>query len=984
MTRTRAVVHIAATLLLTAAVLHSRSAFALGEKSHVSSTPTPGAFALATTTTVAPLYVDSADWPGVLHAVSNLDSDINQVTNHTPEVLHAIARQQDVVIIGTIGRSPVIDKLIAQHKLDVSSIRNHWETSVTQTIPHPLPGIRSALVIAGADKRGTIFAIYDLSEQIGVSPWAWWADVPIRHQDALYIAPGRYLQPEPRVKYRGIFFNDEAPALSGWTMEKFGGMNSKFYTKVFDLLLRLKANFLWPAMWNNAFAADDPLNAKLADEYGIVMGTSHEEPMMRAEKEWTRGNYGPWDYTKNAQAIDDFWRAGMQRNKNYEQIVTLGMRGLNDTPMSAEAGTRQLEDIVAKQREILKETVNPDITKVPQVWALYKEVQTYYEKGMRVPEDVTLLWSDDNWGDLRRLPTAEERKRSGGAGIYYHFDYVGGPRSYKWLNTNPIPKIQEQMRLALDYGADRIWVVNVGDLKPMEFPVEFFLSLARTPERWDKDHLDDFTELWATREFGPEHAQEIAALMSAYTKFNGRRKPELIDPTTFSLTQDREAERIDDEWRTLTARAEELNAQLPADQRPAFFELVLYPLKASAIVSEMYIAAGRNHLYARQGRSIANQYADQTRDLFAQDAALSAEYNHKLLDGKWDHMMDQTHIGYVSWNDPPLNAMPAVQQVQPLAGAHMLVFAEDSTPFRPAVPAFDSINHQTYRIELANRGVEPYQFSATPSAPWIHLSKTSGGVDTGDRIDIRIDWDQLPSGDSKGNIVIAQQGTNGERPTTIQIEAIKPSSIFSIIGFVENNGVVAIEAEHFAAKHDTAEVSWQKLPGFGETLSGMTPLPSTATSNINPTPQTSACMDYQIYLFRPGTRTVEAILAPTLNFVPGRGLRFAIGLDNAPLTTLDVWPANAELGNGQPDWEKAVSDGVRPVSTAVPVDQPGPHTLHVCMVDPAVVIERIVLRTKPSRPPSPHFPAPEESYLGPSESTYIATPAPGSTIAPTP
>jgi Glycosyl hydrolase family 115/Gylcosyl hydrolase family 115 C-terminal domain len=967
----------AAALLLGARFLQPCNAFALGDPQHVAFTPTPGAFPLTAQQAAAPIYVDNADWPGVQRAASNLASDIAQVTTRKPEVLHNVGKQQDIVLIGTIGRSPLIDKLIAEHKLDVTTIRNHWETSVTQTIPHPLPGIRSALVIAGADKRGTIFAIYDLSEQIGVSPWAWWADVPVRHQDALYVAPGRYLQPEPRVKYRGIFFNDEAPALSGWTMEKFGGMNSKFYTKVFELLLRLKANFLWPAMWNNAFAADDPLNASLADEYGIVMSTSHEEPMMRAEKEWTRGNYGPWDYTKNAQAIDDFWRAGMQRNKNYEEVVTLGMRGANDTPMSADTNTHLLESIVADQRRILAETVNPDIARVPQVWALYKEVQGYYERGMRVPDDVTLLWSDDNWGNLRRLPTPDERKRPGGAGIYYHFDYVGGPRSYKWLNTNPIPKISEQMHLALDYGADRIWVVNVGDLKPMEFPIEFFLSLARTPERWDQNHLAEFTQLWATREFGPEHANEIADLISTYGKFNGRRKPELVDPTTFSLTQDREAERIDEEWRSLTARAEKLNAELPADQRPAFFELVLYPLKASAIVTEMYIAAGRNQLYARQGRSIANQYADQTRDLFAQDAALTDEYNHKLLDGKWNHMMDQTHIGYTLWNDPPLNAMPAVQQVQPLSGAHMLAFAERSTPFRPTLPTFDAINHQTYRIDLANRGTDPYQFSATPSAPWIHLSKTSGSVTTADRIDVSIDWNQLSAENNKGNIVITQQGENADRPVTIQVEATRPSSPSTITGFVEDNGVVAIEAEHFTAKHDTTEVSWQKLPDFGETLSAMTATPATAASNTNPA--TSACMDYQLYLFHPGVRTLETILAPTLSFVPGRGLRFALGIDNAPLTTIDAWASNT-----QTDWEKAVSDGVHRVSTTIAIDQPGPHTLHLCIVDPAIVVERLVLRTKPSRPALPRAPIPEESYLGPPESTYLPTPATRSTIVTTP
>ncbi len=492
-------------------------AWALGERRYVSTTPVQGGFVLYTSGKAAPLVVSDADWPGVVRAVGDLSADVGRVTGHAAAIEKSAgaagyqgAKGADVVIIGTIGKSPLIDALVKAGKLDVSGIAGQWESAVTTIVERPMPGVKRALVIAGADKRGTIYGIYDLSEQIGVSPWYWWADVRVPHQDALYVMPGRVVQPVPAVKYRGIFFNDEAPCLSGWTKEKFGGMNHEFYTKVFELLLRLKANFLWPAMWNNAFAMDDPENPKLADEYGIVMGTSHEEPMMRAEKEWTPG-HGAWDYTTNQKEIDEFWRKGMERDKNYEEVVTLGMRGHGDTPMSADANTQLLERIVADQREILKQTVNPDVTKVPQVWALYKEVQGYYEKGMRVPDDVTLLWSDDNWGDLRRLPTAEERKRSGGAGIYYHFDYVGGPRSYKWLNTVPITKTQEQMNLALEYGADRLWVVNVGDGKPMEFPIEFFLSYARTPQRWDKDHLDEFTRDWATREFGPEHAEEIAS-----------------------------------------------------------------------------------------------------------------------------------------------------------------------------------------------------------------------------------------------------------------------------------------------------------------------------------------------------------------------------------------------------------------------------------------------------------------------------------------
>ncbi len=578
------------------------AARALGEAKYVSVSRSAGAFVLAENGQAVPLVVSGQDWPGVVRAVGDLSQDVGRVTGHDAAVVKDTAPAGDeVVLIGTIGRSPLIDALVRRHKLDVGGIAGQWESAVTTVVEHPMPGVRRALVIAGADKRGTIYAIYDLSEQIGVSPWYWWADVRVPHADALYVQPGRYVQPAPAVKYRGIFFNDEAPALSGWTKEKFGGMNHEFYTKVFELLLRLKANFLWPAMWNNAFAADDPKNAKLADEYGIVMGTSHEEPMMRAEKEWVWGHHGAWDYTTNQKEIDEFWRVGMERDKNYEEVVTLGMRGENDTPMSATANTELLERIVADQREILKQTVNPDVTKIPQVWALYKEVQGYYEKGMRVPNDVTLLWSDDNWGDLRRLPTAEERKRAGGAGIYYHFDYVGGPRSYKWLNTNPITKVQEQMHLALEYGADRLWVVNVGDGKPMEFPIEFFLDYARTPERWDKDHLDEFTKLWATREFGPEHADEIASAMEEYTRYNGRRKPELIDPTTFSLANYGEADRVEKEWQTLARRVNKLAGELPENEHASYFELIQYPVHACANLTWMYIEAARNAADAKAG-----------------------------------------------------------------------------------------------------------------------------------------------------------------------------------------------------------------------------------------------------------------------------------------------------------------------------------------------------------------------------------------------
>jgi hypothetical protein len=930
---------------------------AIGGPHYVSSKPVAGAFPLVDHATAVPLLVSSSDWPGVTRAAGDLSSDIQRVTGEQPSLLHdqKELHNGDAVIIGTIGKSTLIDDLIRRHKLDVSGISGKWESAVTTIVDHPMRGVRRALVIAGSDKRGVIFAIYDLSEEIGVSPWYWWADVRIPHQDELFVEPGRHIQPVPAVKYRGIFLNDEAPSLTGWVNEKYGGYNSKFYVHVFELLLRLKANYLWPAMWNSAFAADDPLNAKLADEYGIVMGTSHEEPMMRAEKEWKRAD-GPWNYAENQDKIDAFWRAGMERDKNYEQIVTLGMRGVNDTPMSASANAEILEKIVADQRKILQDTVNPDLEKVPQVWALYKEVQTYYDNGMRVPDDVTLLWSDDNWGNLRRLPTPEERKRSGEAGIYYHFDYVGGPRSYKWLNTYSITRVWEQMNLALQYGADRIWVVNVGDLKPMEFPIEFFLTMARTPDRWNQNSLDEYTRLWAEREFGPEHAAEIATAIEDYTRYNARRKPELIDSTTFSLTSYREADRVEQEWSSLAASVDKLAGQLPPQERASFFELVQYPVDACANLTEMYVAAGRNALYARQGRASANTWADETRAHFARDTTLTDEYNHKLLNGRWDHMMDQTHIGYTFWNEPPLNAMPAVTGVQPAAVASIGVAAEDSSGFRTTLGQFDSVTQQTRTLTLFNRGLTPVNFHVATSDPWIVLSQSSGTVGKDDlELEVHVDWTTAPTGSAHGSVTVTQSGAS---PITVPLVALRLQDVTrdNAKGFVESDGYVAIEAADTTARTRDPAANWEVLPGFGETRSAMTVFPVTASSNTF----SAASLQYRVYLYDSGDFTMQSVLAPTLNFVPGRGLRFAVSVDDGPRTIVDALEHNAES-----DWAQAVSDGVRKVSTPLSISSPGYHTLKIWMVDPAVVVERLVI-SHDRLPPS---------YLGPPESFHAASPA---------
>jgi hypothetical protein len=546
-----------------------------------------------------------------------------------------------------------------------------------------MKGIDRALVIVGSDKRGTIYGMYDLAEQIGVSPWYWWADVPAKLNQELHVLPGQFTRGEPKVKYRGIFINDEAPALAGWMQEKFDGHNHQFYDHVFELILRLKGNYLWPAMWGRSIYEDDPESPRLANEYGVVIGTSHHEPMMRAHVDWERNGKGPWNYATNEATLCKFWTDGIHRMGRNESIVTVGMRGDGDEPMSEQANIALLERIVADQREIIGEVTGKNPAEVPQMWALYKEVQEYYDRGMRVPDDVTLLLCDDNWGNIRKLPKPGELKRTGGYGIYYHFDYVGGPRNYKWLNTNSIPRVWEQMHLAYRYGADRLWIVNVGDIKPMELPTEFFLDYAWNPDAWPVDRLDEYTRDWAVEQFGDQHAAAIADILAKYTRYNARRKPELLAPETYSLTNYGEAERVVIEYNELLSEAERINDELPAAFRDAYFQLVLHPVKAGANLNELCLTVAQNRLYSKQGRAATNDVADRGSELFDRDAEISRSYNEELAGGKWRHMMDQIHIGYTYWQEPDKNVMPKVSTIEISRKPEMGVAVEGSEQFCP-------------------------------------------------------------------------------------------------------------------------------------------------------------------------------------------------------------------------------------------------------------------------------------------------------------
>ncbi|MBR6547272.1 MAG: glycosyl hydrolase 115 family protein [Bacteroidales bacterium] len=613
-----------------------------------------------------PIVVSSNDNPAVLHAAKNLQKDFERVTGILP-FMGDNTQAETAIIIGTLD-SPLIKEMVSKGRIDAGQLVGLTEKYMITTVTDPADGINEALVITGSDRRGVVYGIYEISEQIGVSPWYDWADVPVARQQNLSIARGTYTAGEPAVRYRGIFLNDEAPCLTGWVKNTYGTDygDHNFYARVFELILRLRGNFLWPAMWSWAFYADDPENSRVADEMGVIMGTSHHEPMARNHQEWARkrGEYGAWNYATNKKVIDKFFTEGIERAKDTEDLITIGMRGDGDEAMSAEADVALLEKVIDNQRKIIRKVTKKPADQTPQVWALYKEVQDYYDAGLRVPDDVTILLSDDNWGDVRRLPNAEELKRKGGWGMYYHVDYVGAPRNSKWLNVTPVQNLWEQMQLTYSYGVDRLWVLNVGDLKPMEYPITLFLDIAWNPERFNAENLKDHTVDFCRQQFGEEQAAEAARILNLYSKYNGRVTAEMLDSRTYNL-QTGEWKQVSDEYIKLEAEALRQYMTLPEEMRDAYFQLILFPVQAMANLYEMYYAQAMNHALYNAGDPAANEWADKVEACFARDKFLTDQYNNVMADGKWKDMMIQKHIGYRSWNDNfPEDILPRIFRIE--------------------------------------------------------------------------------------------------------------------------------------------------------------------------------------------------------------------------------------------------------------------------------------------------------------------------------
>ena len=923
-----------------------------------------GQFALVENGKPSSILLSESDYSGVLKVAGLFQKDLSHVSGQEAKLTIADKQQaENLIIVGTLGKSKLIDQLVKEGKIDVAELEGKWEQFSIIPVKKPMEGVDNALVIVGSDKRGTIFGMFELSGKMGVSPWYWWADVPVKVRKDIYVKPGAYTIGEPGVKYRGIFINDEAPALSGWAKEKFGGFNSQFYEKVFELILRNKANYLWPAMWRpSVFATDDPDNLRLADEYGIVISTTHHEPMMRYHEEWSRYKGGPWNYETNKDNLRKFWKEGIERMGDYESVVTLGMRGDGDEAMSEETAVDLMKTIIADQRQIIEEVTGKPAKETPQVWALYKEMQDYYDKGMRVDEDILVLFCDDNWGNVRILPKKEDLGHKGGYGMYYHFDFVGGPVSYRWLNVTQIERVWEQMNLAYESGVKDLWIVNVGDIKPMELPTSFFLDFA-----WNTDisaaDLPAYYTNWAEQQFGAEHAEEIAALTAQYTKYSARRTPEMIKPETYSLESYREADRILEQYHQLLERSRKIYEALPESYQSAYYQLVHFPIEVSSNLNEMYVAAARNKLHGDQSRASTNLYADKVKEKFEKDAALAKYYHDTLAEGKWNHMMAQTHIGYTSWNNPPVNKMPEVSYIQTPASAGLGYVVEHGTESRGtkgglysrSFSPFDPHNDQQYFVEIFNRGSEKLNYTIEPKNDWIKLSSQKGTVQYDEKVYVNIDWSKAPKGRQTGEIVIT--GAGQEFVLKVPIRNDLPA----VAGFIENNGVVSIEAANFTKKLDSKDISWTIVPNMGRTNSSVTVKPAIAERQIpgKKTPR----LEYEFTVFDAGDIKVEAYLSPTLNYKKNEGLKYAIAIDDEEPQIINVHEGDTIPDWEYPDWwNNSVTDHIRKKLSEHKQLKAGKHTLKIWMVDPGVVFQKFVIDGGGLKP----------SYLGPPESKLVS------------
>lgn len=915
----------------------------------ISETPLSGYFPLATTNGTATVYTDSSDFKVVSIAADMLADDVKRVTGKTMN--HVFLRPHDksgkmvnrgaAVVAGTLGHNPFIDKLVSDGTINADGLKGKWESFIVATISrrkHSSP----LLVIVGSDRRGTAFGLTSLSEAIGVSPWYWWADVTPKHKSRIYVEPCAFLQKEPSVQYRGFFINDER--FGGWARwaetsfeKETGKVGPKTYQKVFELLLRLKANYLWPAMHPGTAAFNsNPENARLADDYAIVMGTSHCEQMLRNnEDEWKKaGIYGDFNYITNRPTMMKYWEDRIKTNGRYENTYTLGLRGIHDYPMEGAKTTQErvkiMQEAINDQREILKRNINKPIEEIPQVLCPYEEVLDAYHNGLKVPDDVTLLWSDDKQGYCRNLCNPEEQKRKGGSGIYYHLSYHGDPASWIWLSPLSPSFISTELTKAYEYGARKIWVFNVGDIKPAEKEISFVMDLAWDINRWKPENAYDYIKYWAAKTFSTDISADIADIQSEYYRLQASGKDAHVYFVQYSEEQIKQ--RITD-WNRIADKAVALSSRVPESLKDAYFELVSYPVRGAAMLNEYSLLARRSMVRASRNDSIgAMADANSVRLMFKELNDWTNHYNNEIKGGKWGNFFNWQPMQWFRSTkiDPPISTPKIIDSVRKMPKPQSVNVAEAESD-----KGVEIVSDKDGEIPI---WMEALSFVRNFSKAhndniFCHVTTASDNFDAA-ATPINNVWHSPWIGPmwSKVGVLHLKKGMNRLWITDI----IPGAKIYQIYLGLWNpfpqEPRIRIPAANYIATHNANGGKIQTVKGLGFN-DGVMVQPFTVPSDSDFA--SAPYVEYQLDI-RDSDKSINILTLPTLHLYDGRNERYAVQLGDGRPQSFDIHAADFSA-----EWRRNVLRGYSHRQIAIPAECRGKQRLRVYFLDPGIVLQEI-------------------------------------------
>lgn len=937
----------------------------------------------------APLIYDAAsDASAVGTAVGLLASDVGKVTGKDSPIISdgsLPSSARNVVIIGTLGHNRLIDSLVKGGKLDVSGISGTWESYAIRLLDRPFKGVGKALVIAGSDRRGTAYGVLSVSRAIGVNPWYWWLDAPVERHPSISVSVKDFNSRTPSVKYRGIFINDEDWGLLRWAKRNFekdlGNIGPRTYEKVCELLLRLNANMLAPAM-HEASAAfySIPQNREVADRYGIIITASHCEPLLlNTASEWSKDRYGEWNYNTNSERIDSVLRARVIESSPYENVYVVALRGLHDRAMSGTESMDSRKETVQRallsQRHILSDVLGRDETEIPQVFTPYKEVLDVYNRGLRLPDDVTIVWPDDNYGYMKRLSGPAEQKRGGRSGVYYHSSYLGRPHDYLWMNTTSPTLMYEELRKAYDSTADRYWLLNSGDIKSCEFAVDFFLSMAYDIDSFDYERAAGYRTEWISGMLGTECGEACRPVFDEFYHQAFIRKPEFMGwgyqwttdrhgnerntDTDFSFANYREAERRIDAYRTIASETESIMTGLPEASIPCFYQSVYYPVKACELMSRMVLSGQKNRLYALQQRSATQAAADEAVSCYDSLRVITDGYN-SLLDGKWNHVMTMGQGFAASYFKKPVLRSTALA-ANPVLG--IMVENEGSingVSSYHLLPAFNTYLRRSAFVDVFNRGEGLLSWKAEADKDWIIMDRTSGQTATEDRMEVSVDWDKVPSGARvTGRLRITDESGAAE---DVLVSVFNPASPLpeEMSGiYVQHNGYVSIDAAGYHRKTENGDIKIIDIPNLGIENRAIQ-LGNPVMPKQNTRRKDVPCVEYDFYTFEQGSVDVYTYVLPTFVLSADRGYsgheatnletQYGVCIDDGPVMN----PSTSSVEYAQ-IWYESCLRNCRVNKTTLHINEPGRHCVRILCGDAGTVLQKIVL----------DFGGLKRSYLGP-------------------